>query len=182
MNEKKPVRINPTIILGIALIVVGILVVVGQILNISLGRFLWPFFIIVPGAIALWGGFRSQNPAGEGLMILGSLVSITGLLLLFQSITTLWATWAYAWALIAPTGVGVAELLWGNKTNNQAKRSTGFTLIRIGMIIFFVGLVFFEMILHISGFGFGYIPLAVVLLIAGISLIVISFVKTRKAG
>jgi len=182
MNEKKPIKLNPTIILGIALIIVGILVVIGQILNISLGRFLWPFFIIVPGAIALFGGFRSQNPAGEGLMILGSLVTITGALLLFQSITTLWATWAYAWALIAPTGVGVAELLWGNKMNNPAKRGTGLNLIRIGMIIFFIGLIFFEMILHLSGFGFGYIPLAAVLLIAGISLIVFSFVKPRKTG
>ena len=182
MNEKKSNRMNPTVILGIALVVIGILIVVGQILNISLGRFLWPFFIIVPGALALYGGFRSQNPAGEGLMILGSLVSITGLLLFFQSVTTLWATWAYAWALIAPTGVGVAELLWGSKMNNSAKRGTGLNLIRIGMIIFFVGLVFFEMILHISGFGFGYIPLAAVLLIAGITLIVISFVKSGKTS
>lgn len=182
MNEKKSFRMNPTIILGIALILVGILVAVGQILDVSMGRFLWPFFIIVPGAFALYGGFRAQSPAGEGLMILGSLVTITGTLLLFQSITNLWATWAYAWALIAPTGVGLAELMWGNKTNNQAKRSSGLNLIRIGMIIFFVGLVFFEMILHISGFGIGYIPLAVILLIAGISLIVFSVIKPRKAG
>lgn len=171
---------NPTIIFGIALVVVGILVVVGQILNFNIGRFLWPFFIIVPGAVALWGGFRAQGPAGEGLLILGCLVSITGLLLLFQSVSGLWATWAYAWALIAPTGVGVAELLYGNKTNNEAKRSTGLKIIRIGLIIFFVGLIFFEMVLHISGIGFGYIPLAVVLLIAGITLVVISFVKPRK--
>ena len=171
---------NPTIILGIALIGIGILVAVGQILGISIGRFLWPFFIIVPGVLALYGGWRSQSPAGEGLLILGSLVTITGTLLLFQSITTLWATWAYAWALIAPTGVGVAELLWGNKTNNSAKRASGLSLIRIGMIIFFVSLIFFEMILHISGFGFGYIPLAVVLVIAGISLMVFSFIKPRK--
>ena len=182
MKETKPVRMNPTIILGIALIVVGILVVVGQIFNLSVGKFLWPFFIIVPGAVALWGGFRSQSPTGEGLLILGSLVSITGLVLLFQSITGLWASWAYAWALIAPTGVGVAELLYGNKVNDSAKRSNGLNIIRIGLIIFFVGLVFFEMILHISGIGFGYIPLAVVLLIAGITLVVISFVKPRKTG
>lgn len=173
---------NPTIILGIALIVVGILIAVGELFHVSVGNYLWPFFIIVPGALALLGGFRAQSPAGEGLMILGSLVAITGVLLLFQTITNLWATWAYAWAIIAPTGVGIAELLWGSKINNQSKRSNGLNLIRIGMTIFFVGLIFFEMILHISGFGFGYIPLAVVLVIAGISLMVFSFIKPRKSS
>jgi hypothetical protein len=178
--EKNKSFLNPVVILGGVLILLGIGIALGQIFNFSVGRYLWPFFIIVPGVLALYGGFRTQNSGGEALLILGCLITITGTLLLFQAITGLWASWAYAWALIAPTGVGLAEWLWGNKTANSAKKSSGLAVIRVGLIIFFVGLIFFEMILHISGIGLGYLALAVILVIAGIALLVISFIKLKK--
>ncbi len=171
---------KPAALVGITLIVIGLLTIVSRLLGYSLGHFLWPFFIIVPGLLALYGGMKASDTGSEPLLIIGSIITITGVLLFIQTITGLWASWSYAWALVAPTGVGVAEWIYGNKTGNEAKKTSGKKVVWIGLILFAVGLVFFELILHVSGTGPGYLGVAIAFLIIGILFLVFSFIKPKQ--
>lgn len=51
--------------------------------------------------------------AGRGLAVAGGIVTMTGTILLIQNTTGLWASWAYAWALIFPTSIGLGLLVYG---------------------------------------------------------------------
>ncbi len=179
-KNTKAILSKPAVLVGIALIFIGLLSIVSRLLGYSLGHFLWPFFIIVPGLLALYGGMKTSDSGSQALLIIGSIITITGVVLFFQTITGLWASWSYAWALVAPTGVGVGEWIYGNKTANEAKKASGKKVIWIGMILFLVGLIFFELILHVSGTGPGYLGVAIAFVVIGILFLVFSFMKPKK--
>ncbi len=177
VGEKQLYRIRA---FGILLIVLGSLVLVDNIFQIYVSRYIWPFFIIVPGVLIFLSSSRAGNGLGEPFAMLGAMVTMLGLILLFQSITGLWASWAYVWALVAPTSVGLGQLLYGtwNKHNTMAK--SGITLVNIGLIMFFAGLVFFELILNLNGFGRNPIVWAEVFIAAGIIVLLRGFMPQFK--
>lgn len=158
----KPDRNNLAI--GVVLIAVGLLFVAGQVLNFRLGQFMWPFFIIVPGAFLLSFAFSSKVTNGEPLAVIGSMITTLGLMLLYQSVTGHWASWAYAWALLAPTSIGAGLWLYGARKDKPDLVSSGRTVVTVGLIIFLVGAVFFEMLLGISRLGGILIPVALIVL------------------
>lgn len=129
-------------IIGAILVIVGIAFLVVQQLDVDLGRVGWPLFVIVPGVVLLAVGLVQRG--GPGLAIAGSIVTIVGLLLFVMNLTELWASWAYAWALVAPTGSGVGTLLYGGRVGNGGMLRAGMAQIGTGLAIFLVGLVFFE--------------------------------------
>jgi hypothetical protein len=141
--------------LGGVLVIVGILFVLGQLFNIHLGRFLWPFFIIVPGVLLFVFALTARGSAGEGLAIFGSVVTMTGTLLLYQNTFDHFQSWAYAWALVAPTSVGLGQIIYGSMKDREQMVVNGRRLAAIGGVIFLVGVIFFELIIGISGFGLG---------------------------
>jgi hypothetical protein len=51
--------------LGVLLIVVGALFFVGQAVGFDLGRFEWPFFVIIPGLALSGVGLAAGGPTGE---------------------------------------------------------------------------------------------------------------------
>jgi hypothetical protein len=142
-------------ILGIILIVLGVLALAGQFLQIRVGDFIWPFFIIGPGVLLFIFSVGIESELGEPLAMLSGILATLGLLLLYQSVTGHWASWAYAWSLMTPMGVGLGQILYGRIKQKEQAIKTGTTLVNIGVIMFLVGLVFFELILNISGFGLG---------------------------
>jgi hypothetical protein len=50
--------------LGVLLMVLGALFVVVQAVGFDLGRFAWPFFVIVPGLAVLGAGLAATGPWG----------------------------------------------------------------------------------------------------------------------
>jgi len=153
-------------IAGILLIVLGILFLVDQWLGIHIAQYLWPFVIIVPGVALLVHALSLPDAAGQGFAIAGSLVTMLGLVLLAQSLSGLWATWAYAWALVAPTSVGIGMILHSWVRGTPAASVVGWGLVKIGLGLFFGFAVFFEGLFNISGMGIGrwLLPLGLVAL------------------
>ena len=173
-------QVNRIRIFGILLILLGCLALVGQILDIRVNRFIWPFFIIVPGILLLFAASRDKSGAGEPFAMLGAMVTMIGLILLFQSFTRLWTSWAYAWALIAPTSVGLGQLVYGAQNNDNNMTKSGISLVNIGLIMFFVGVIFFEMILNLSGFGRNPVVWAGFFIAAGIVVLIRGFLPRRR--
>jgi hypothetical protein len=136
------------IALGVVLVVVGLFYLVVQLAGIDLSSFGWPLFVIIPGLTLLIVGFVSL---GTGAAIPGGILTMVGLVLAYQNSTGNWASWVYAWALVAPGGVGVGLFLRGLRERNSGLIKQGRSLMFIAAIIFLVGFVFFESILDLSG-------------------------------
>jgi hypothetical protein len=136
-------------VLGGILIALGVIFFVGNQLNIDIGEATWPFYVIAPGVAMVALGLTQRR--GSGLTIAGSIVTMVGLVLLYQNATDRWESWAYAWALVGPGGSGIGMLLYGTRSGDRRMARDGFWAILTALGIFAVGLVFFEGILGISG-------------------------------
>jgi hypothetical protein len=123
-----------TSVLGAALILLGILFLLGRyvraVFDFDIGHYAWPFFIIIPGLLLFMASFVFERRAGLTLAIFGSMVTTTGLILLVQNTFDVFASWAYAWALVAPTSFGLAKLVYGalRGMGNEVKSGLSFEL------------------------------------------------------
>ena len=79
-------------LLGAGLLIMGFLLLAGRFLNIQFNDFLWPFIFIVPGALVFLSALSSESSSGEGLSIVGGILSMLGFVFLMQTITGLWAS------------------------------------------------------------------------------------------
>jgi hypothetical protein len=136
-------------VLGGALIVLGLIFFAGQALNMDIGQVAWPIYVIVPGVALAALGLTQRG--GSGLTIAGSVVTMIGLVLLYQNATDRFESWAYAWALVGPGGSGIGMLLYGTRSGDRKMARDGFWTILGAIGLFAVGLVFFEGIVGISG-------------------------------
>ncbi len=141
--------ISGTAVIGAILIAVGIIFFVGQQFEIDWGVATWPFYVVAPGLVLLAFGLTQRH--GSGLTIAGSIVTIVGLILLYQNVTQHWESWAYAWALVGPGGSGLGMLLYGTRSGNAKMARGGFWQIVTALALFAVGFVFFEGVLGLSG-------------------------------
>ena len=158
---------------GLGLVLLGVIFLAQQFagdrLPIVSWTLLWPLFVIVPG-LAFFAAMIQSGKSAGGLAIPGSIITITGLLLFYQNVTHHWQSWAYAWALIAPMGVGVGLLIRGGWTGSPVGTQAGSRLFAIGLTLFVVGAIFFELVLNISGFAngtLGRFVLPILLIVAG---------------
>lgn len=159
------------LLFGVVLIFFGFVLMIAQVFDFPLIRYTWPLFIILPGTVlTVWGLITSSRP-GQGLTIAGSIVLTVGLLLSYQNLTDHFESWAYAWALVAPTSVGVAQLVYGLLHHRDAMVKRGLRLMLIGVTIFVVGAIFFEVIIGISGPGLGVYGVAMLFILAGVTLL-----------
>lgn len=186
-EKKKKPAILGNLVIGVLLILVGILFLAGQlfgaIFQIDLGDFTWPFFVIIPGIALFLIAMGMEVNAGRGLAIFGSMVTMVGLLLFVQNTTDLWATWAYAWALVAPTSIGLSDMVYGTLRGRQDWAQSGVKAATVGIGIFLVGAIFFELILNISGiFGESIRRILFPLLLIGLGLVLIlgNFMRRRR--
>jgi len=169
------------LILGASLLIIGVLLLLGQFLRIPLADYLWPFIFIIPGVILFISAVNMQS-GGSGLAIAGGILTALGGLFLFQSITGFWASWAYAWSLVAPTSIGLSQWIFGSIKKNDSLVTSGQQLMRVGLTIFAIGFTFFEIILSISGFGleqFGLPVIPIALIAIGIFILIRALVVKK---
>jgi hypothetical protein len=170
------------LILGAGLLLMGIVLLLGRILSIPLGDYMWPFIFIIPGVLVFLSALASDSSSGEGLSILGAILTSLGLIFLAQQITGLWASWAYVWALVAPTSIGVAQMVYGTRKDRDKIVQSGRKLINLGLLMFAIGFVFFELIIGINGFGignFGLPVLPVMMIFVGVVILARALIKNR---
>src|SRR6202790_2344500 len=167
--------------LGVVLVVVGLFALGVVVFGIDLTQYGWPLFVIIPGLTLLVVGFVG---GGAGASVPGGIVTTLGLVLAYQSSTGDWPSWAVAWSLVAPGGVGLGLYLQALRDRDPVMLRRGRTLIFIAAMIFMIGFVFFESILGISGMDygiFGKAALPALLIVIGIILLVRSIQRSRVA-
>jgi hypothetical protein len=183
--DKRPVAAT-SLIFGVILIALGILFLVPQWFNVFFAPrwfdVAWPFFVIVPGVLIFLLAFLVGGGTGEGIAIFGSIVTMTGLILLYQSTFDRWDTWTYAWALIFPTAIGLGQLVYGALTGRGQIVRTGLRLATIGLALFLVFASFFELVLGIGGIGLGRYGLPVLLILLGGILLIRALWSTMRSG
>jgi len=174
-------RLGPergTIALGVALLAIGGLALLGRALSIDILGLGWPLFVLIPGILLFVAGLSVGGRAGLAMAIPGGIVSMVGVVLSVQAATGLWATWAYAWALVAPGGVGLAFVLYGVLTGQPDVARDGVPILLTGLGLFVAFGLFFEGVLHLSGAALpladsvlaaGLVVLGVVILVVGMS-------------
>jgi hypothetical protein len=162
MNDKPTTKLSSNLVsafFGGGLILLGILFLIGRYVgaffNFDLGHYAWPFFIIIPGVLIFLASFVFEQRAGIPVAMFGGMVTATGCILLLQNTFDLYASWAYAWALVAPTSVGVAKLMYGALRGMGDEVRSGLRLSGIGLAMFIIGGFFFEAVIGINGFRFG---------------------------
>jgi hypothetical protein len=141
--------------LGLLLILFGILLLADQFLDLNLGQWAWPFYVLVPGLLLYGTALAVGGTAGTPLAIVGSIVTAVGAVLFVQNATGLWATWSYAWALVAPTGIGLGLALYGALRGTPKQVNEGLEMAGIGIVLFLVFGAIFELIIGISGLRLG---------------------------
>lgn len=139
-----------TLTVGLLLVLLGIFFLVEQETNFDLGRYGWPLFVIIPGLFLLVVGLAIRNEGGLGAAIPGGMILSVGLLLAFQDATDTYASWAYAWALVAPGSVGAAMALWGLLHRRWDLLDAGLRSLAVGLGLFVMFGLFFENIVGID--------------------------------
>jgi hypothetical protein len=168
----------PGLVAGVILVVIGGILLLTRFVDINLGGVTWPLWIVVPGVAMLVGSFFIPPKGGVGLAIPGAIVTIVGLILWVQDAYDLYATWAYAWALVAPTGPGLGMLLYGLVHRDGELVGDGFRTMLVGLGLFLGFALFFEGVVGLSGEPIAnlgeVLPYAIIGL--GVLLVVLSFV------
>ncbi len=109
-------RSDPENWLGLALIGIGALILLSNLVSIPFGRYLWPLWIITPGLLLLWPAARMRPGQREPLAVLavpGAVILSVGLLLLVMNLFNYFEMWAYAWPL------PLIGALWGVDYKNR---------------------------------------------------------------
>jgi hypothetical protein len=142
---------QPGLVAGVVLVVIGVVVLLIRLVDTTLGSSSWPLWIIVPGLAMLIGSLAIPPRGGLGLAIPGTIIAIVGGILWIQDAYGLYGTWAYAWALVAPTAPGLAMLIYGLARGDRELAADGLrtTLVGIGLFLGFA--LFFEGVVGISG-------------------------------
>jgi hypothetical protein len=139
------------IVAGIILIVIGGAFLVARLADLTLGADAWPLWIVIPGLAMLAGSLAIPPRGGLGLAIPGALITMVGLVLWVQASYDVYATWAYAWALVAPTGPGIGMLVYGLARRDRELTADGTRTTLVGLGLFLGFALFFEGVIGLSG-------------------------------
>ena len=172
----------PGLVAEIILVVIGGALLVARVVDFSFTAATWPLWIVVPGVAMLVGSLFIPPKGGLGLAIPGTIITIVGLILWVQDVNGLYATWAYAWALVAPTGPGLGMLIYGLVHRDGELVGDGFRTMLVGIGLFLGFGLFFEGVIGLSGEPIAnleeILPFAVIGL--GALLVVLSFFGGRR--
>lgn len=181
MSEHNPQnRSRAELIAGVGLILIGTLFLLNIFFDVDFGDVLWPFFVLLPGVLIFGFSLSMRGEGGAGVAILGSLITTVGLLLLYQNTFDHFESWAYAWALVVPTSIGVGQVFYGSIKRFPDMVESGRRTIVVGVGIFAAGAFFFEVILGISGMLSGLADYAWPLLLIGLGVFVL--IRNLRAG
>ena len=163
-------------ILGATLLGLGVLALIGRGLGFDALELGWPLFVIAPGVMLFAMAVSVGGQPGSAVAVPAGILTMTGLVLAFQNATDLWATWAYAWALVAPGGVGVGLLMYGLVTGQRGFVRAGLPILAVGLALFLGFGIFFEGVIGLNGpaivgaeslLAGGLVVLGLVLLVGG---------------
>lgn len=168
------------ILLGIAFLMVRFIL---SIFDFNFGQYTWPFFIIVPGVLMFIAALILERQAGITLAMFGCMVATTGGILMIQNLFDLYATWAYAWALVVPTSIGLAKLLYGALRGMGDEVRNGLTMAGVGVVMFIVAGAFFELVIGINGFSLtlSWLCWPVLLIGGGIITLIVNLIPRRNS-
>jgi hypothetical protein len=169
------------LIIGGTLIVLGVLFLAERAFGVQFGRFGWPLFVIVPGLLLMAASLAVGGREGSGMAVGGAITTVVGLVLAFQNATGLWATWAYAWALVGPGATGVGLIFYGLLKGHPDLVSNGIRSLGSGLALFAAFGLFFEGVIGLSGepFLLGSELLPIALIGLGVVLLGWSLVRGR---
>ncbi len=139
------------LLVGALLVVFGAIALVVRVSDVEVG---WPVWVILPGIALLIAAFAVPAPGGSGLAAAGGILTAVGAVLAVQAATGTYASWAYAWAVVAPGGVGAGLLLYGLLTRRGDIARGGLGSLVTGVVLFLIGFLFFEGLLHLDGTRF----------------------------
>ncbi|MFQ6618484.1 MAG: LiaI-LiaF-like domain-containing protein [Fidelibacterota bacterium] len=149
-----------TIIIGLILIVIGVILIFGNLGFFDIQKF-WPLVIVASGLAFFYGYLADKR--SYGFLMPGSIITIIGLLFLFCSLTT-WAWMEYLWPVFILSPVPGFILMY-----IAGERKEGFLVPAV--ILSIIGVFFL-----LETFSLGtYWP--VILIIAGIYLLIKSVLK-----
>ena len=173
-------RAGSSVAFGVVLVVLGLFALLVQFTGFDAGQS-WPLFVVIPGLTLLVVGYISL---GTGALIPGAILTIIGLILAYQSSTQDWTSWAFAWPLVAPGGVGLGLFLQGVRNHDSQLLRQGRVLMFVAAIIFMIGFVIFATIFRISDTDYGWFgkaALPALLIVVGLVLLARSIQGTRRA-
>ena len=169
------------IVLGIVLIGLGVLFLVERLVGVDLADAGWPLFVIVPGVLLFGWGVTMPGREGLGLAVAGGITTVVGLILAVQNATGLWATWAYAWALVGPGGSGLGMAGYGLIRRDSSLVSSGLRSIVAGVGLFLAFGLFFEGVIGLSGRPFLTTEVGpYVLIAAGLAVVALGLAGDRR--
>ena len=142
---------TPALVFGVLLVGVGALLLLTRVTDVSLGGDAWPLWIVIPGIACLIASFALPQRQGIGLAIAGAIITTVGLILWVQEAFDAYATWAYAWALVAPTAAGVGTFLYGAVKGDGDLARNGLRSTVVGLALFAGFALFFEGVVGLSG-------------------------------
>ncbi len=143
--------LGSAIVWGVILIALGVLFLLQELFNLDVWHYAWPFLLIVPGLLCFAAMALGGKNSG-GLAIPGSILTMVGLLLLYQNTFDRFESWAYAWALIFPTSIGIGRFIEGWWSDRPELRANGIAMVRSGLVLFLILAAFFELVLNLGGF------------------------------
>ena len=174
---------SPAPILGVLLVLVGLFFVMIEAVGLDWLRVfqLWPYLISGIGLILFMLALIAGGRRGETLVVIGSMMTMVGLLLLYQDRTGRWASWAYAWTLVTPTSIGIGFLIYGFLKGQPELTRRGLRMAAVGLALFLVFVILFEVIFNLSGLFPGltnYLP-ALILISIGAVILVVNWARRR---
>ena len=178
MNEQKRRQdVRSGLVGGAILVAIGAHLLLREILNIDLGQYGWPFFIIGPGLLLLAGMVIGGRGSG-GLAVPGSIVTTIGLMLFVQNLTGRFETWAYSWALIV-LAVGVGLIISGSWDDDAKQVQEGKEVASIGALLFIGFGTFFELFIFRGHFLTPYV-FPVAMIFGGAALVTWNVLRARR--
>lgn len=148
--------------IGIVLVVIGVLALIGQAVDVFMA---WPLIVVAVGAgMLVWALLGRRRAAG--LAVPGSIVTTVGLILLIQSATGTFHTWAYAWGLVLAS-VGFGAFLQAAILGNEDEQRSSLRLTGLGLALFAGFGIFFEVLIFggLAGWMWRYaLPAALILM------------------
>lgn len=155
--DKRGIGDDFAIAFGVSLILLGALLTLTQALGLRVIQIGWPLLVLGPGLAITAAAFASPPGRGLGyLAVPGAVVIATGLVLEVQAFTGDWQSWSYAWALVAPGGVGLGFLLAGIHERSRRARITGGVLLAAASVLFVLAEWFFVRVAEVGGPGLGW--------------------------